>query len=347
MPASWWNKIYRNRDITVQPASRLGSARCPIPLPNVQFPAPINPFALANERAYQCWREWKLSDYPARAEDLIVSITDPFRISPVEKQALLRRCQKANAGIYRITAGNIADKELVGALGRQFGLVRLDRNLRADEDSITSLKVVPETRGTYYIPYTNRPLNWHTDGYYNTLDEQVRGVVLHCVSDAAEGGENVYFDHEMAYLLLRDENPDYLAALMRPDAMTIPANIEGGVEIRPAQSGPVFSVEPHTGSLHMRYTARTRSIAWKDDSKTRMAVGFLSELLAGESAFLFRHRLRPGEGIICNNILHKREAFADDPESGRTRLLYRARFYDRIRGTELNTIWSGVQPCSG
>jgi alpha-ketoglutarate-dependent taurine dioxygenase len=314
---------------------------------NMRSPASPSPFDPADEHAYQCWREWKLSDYPGRAEDLIVSIANPFRLSPAEKMALLQRCRKANAAIYRITAGDIADKDLVASLGRQFGLVRLDRNLRADEDSITSLKVVPETSGTYYIPYTNRPLNWHTDGYYNTPDEQVRGVVLHCVSDAAEGGENVYLDHEMAYLLLRDENPEYPAALMQPDAMTIPANIEDGVEIRPAQTGPVFSVEPHGGSLHMRYTARTRSIAWKDDSDTRKAVGFLAELLAGESAWLFRHRLRPGEGIICNNILHKREAFADDPGKGRTRLLYRARYYDRIRGTELNTIWSGVRPCSG
>jgi len=314
---------------------------------HLRFPAATSPFDLADDRAYQRWREWKLSDYPGVAEDLIVSVANPFRLTPAEKQALLSRCQKANAAIYRISAGDFADKELVGSLGRQFGLVRLDRNLRADEDSITSLKVVPETRGAYYIPYTNRPLNWHTDGYYNTPGEQVRGVVLHCVSDAAEGGENVYLDHEMAYVLLRDENPEYLAALMQPDAMTIPANTESGVEIRPAQTGPVFSVETHSGSLHMRYTARTRSIAWKDDRNTRRAVGFLAEVLAGDSAFLFRHRMRPGEGVICNNILHKREAFADDPAGGRTRLLYRARYYDRIRGTELNTIWSGVRACSG
>jgi alpha-ketoglutarate-dependent taurine dioxygenase len=314
---------------------------------NLRSPATTSPFDLNDERAYTCWREWKLSDYPGAAGDLIVSVANPCRLSPAEKTALLSRCQKANAAIYRFSTGDFADKELVGSLGRQFGLVRLDRNLRADEDSITSLKVVSETDGTFYIPYTNRPLNWHTDGYYNTPDEQVRGVVLHCVSDAAKGGENVYLDHEMAYLLLRDENPDYLAALMQPDAMTIPANNEAGVEIRPAQSGPVFSVEPRTGSLHMRYTARTRSIAWKDDRNTRMALGFLTELLSGESEFLFRYRLQPGEGIICNNILHKREAFTDDPASGRTRLLYRARYYDRIHGTELNTIWSGVRPCSG
>lgn len=314
---------------------------------NLRSPANSSPFDPGDERAYQRWREWKLSDYPGTAEELIVSVENPFRLSPAEKHALLSRCRKANAAIYRISTGDFADKDLVGSLGRQFGLVRLDRNLRADEDSITSLKVVSGAGGAYYIPYTNRPLNWHTDGYYNTPEEQVRGVVLHCVSDAAQGGENVYLDHEIAYLLLHDENPDYLAALMQPDAMTIPANTEGGVEIRPAQSGPVFSVEARSGSLHMRYTARTRSIAWKDDRNTRMAVGFLTELLAGESDFLFRYRLQPGEGIICNNILHKREAFTDDLAGGRTRLLYRARYYDRIRGTELNTIWSGVRPCSG
>jgi alpha-ketoglutarate-dependent taurine dioxygenase len=308
------------------------------------MPSPFDP---ADDRTYRSWREWKLAAYPANAGALTVDVADPFRLSPAETQALLDRCRKANAAIYRITAGDVADKKLVAELGRQFGLVRLDRNLRADEDSITSLRAVPESGGAHYIPYTNRPLNWHTDGYYNSADEQVRGVVLHCVSDSAQGGENVYLDHEIAYLLLRDENPGYLVALMQPDAMTIPANTENGVEIRPAQTGPVFSVESSTGSLHMRYTARTRSIIWKDERMTRLAVGFLCEVLGGDSPFLFRHRLRPGEGIICNNILHRREAFADDPATGRTRLLYRARYHDRIRGTGLNTIWPGVQPCSG
>ena len=304
------------------------------------MPSPFNP---VDDWTYQAWREWKLDGYPVGARQLTVGIENPFQLSLLERQALLDRCRKANAAIYRIVTGDIADKELVAVLGRQLGLVRLDRNLRADEDRITSLRVVPESGGAHYIPYTNRPLNWHTDGYYNTAEEQVRGVVLHCVSDAAQGGENVYLDHEIAYLLLRDENPDYVVALMQPDAMTIPANAERGVEIRPAQSGPVFSIEPSTGSLHMRYTSRTRSIIWKDDHMTRMAVGFLGELLGSDSPYLFRHRLGPGEGIICNNILHRREAFVDDLETDRTRLLYRARYHDRIRGTELNAIWSGEE----
>jgi hypothetical protein len=304
---------------------------------------PDSPFDLTEERSYQRWREWKLSNYPRNTSDLVVRIANPFRLSEAEHEALLQCCRKANAAIYQITEGDISDKALVSALGRQFGLMRLDRNLRADEDSITALRIMPEEEHTRYIPYTNRPLNWHTDGYYNPPEEQVRGVVLHCVSDAAQGGDNVYLDHEIAYLQLRDENPDYVSALMQPDAMTIPANTEAGVELRPTQAGPVFSVDAQTGSLQMRYTARTRSIVWKEDAGTRMAADFLSELLAGESSWLFRHHLGPGQGIICNNILHRREAFVDDAANGQTRLLYRARFYDRIRGTGLNAIWSGVR----
>ena len=299
-----------------------------------------SPFDLTDDRTYQRWREWKLRDYPRTAGDLIVRIADPFQISALEKQALLQCCRKTNAAIYQISDGNISDKELVSALGHQFGLKRLDRNLRADEDSITSLQVMPDEDRTLYIPYTNRALNWHTDGYYNTSEEQVKGVVLHCVSDAAEGGDNVYLDHEIAYILLRDENPDYISALMQPDAMTIPGNTEAGLELRPAQTGPVFSVEIGTGNLHMRYSARLRNIHWKDDPDTQAAVSFLQDLWANGCPYMYHYRLVPGQGVICNNVLHSRTAFEDSAAAGQRRLLYRARYYDRVSGTDLGEFFT-------
>jgi alpha-ketoglutarate-dependent taurine dioxygenase len=295
--------------------------------------ATLQPFDLADEVSYQQWRAASLASYPVLAADLLVRINDAAALTRPEHAAILERCRKTNLALYEVTGRGETDKPAIRAFGRQFGLATLDMNLRADEDSITSLLVVEESVGTHYIPYTNRPLNWHTDGYYNRLDEQVRGIVMHCVSASASGGDNLFLDPEMAYLLLRDENPDYIRALMQPDAMTIPANIEAGVVLRPAQSGPVFSVAPDTGALQMRYTARTRSIEWKDDRNTRQAVGFLLELLASDSMYIIRHRLRAGQGIICNNVLHKREAFADDASSGQERLLYRARYHERIRGT--------------
>ena len=293
----------------------------------------LQPFDLANEAGYQAWRTARLANYPVLAADLIVRVNAAAALTEQEQAAILERCRKINFAIYEVTGGDETNKTAIRTFGQQFGLATLDMNLRADEDSITSLRVVEASASTHYIPYTNRPLNWHADGYYNRLDEQVRGIVMHCVATSASGGDNLFLDPEMAYLLLRDENPDYIKALMQPDAMTIPANIEAGVELRPAQTGPVFSVAPDTGALHMRYTARTRSIAWKDDAITRRAAGFLAELLASDSVYIVRHRLSAGQGIICNNVLHKREAFADDAGSSQERLLYRARYHERIRGT--------------
>jgi alpha-ketoglutarate-dependent taurine dioxygenase len=122
---------------------------------------------------------------------------------------------------------------------------------------------------------------------------------------------------------------------MQDDAMNIPANVQNGREIRPAQSGPVFSVDPVTGNLHMRYTARTRSIEWKQDALTRQAVQCLEEVLKTATDYIFQLKFQPGQGVISNNVLHTRTAFIDGDQIGQQRLLYRARFCDRITDTGL------------
>ncbi len=285
------------------------------------------PFDLNNDAAYEAWRADKLKDYPDEAGQLIVEIDDPRHLTQAEREALLERCDKANMAIYTSRSGDDPDKLIPATLGAQLGLRHLDRNMGADDDGITSLQVVDDQWRTHYIPYTNRPIHWHTDGYYNSLDRQIHALLLHCVSPAAEGGENALLDHEIAYIRLRDQNPVYIRALMAPDAMTIPANVDNGKVIRPARTGPVFSVT-HDGRLHMRYTARTRSIEWKDNPQTRAAVKALERLLASVDPFIYRLTLQPGWGLVSNNVLHNRSGFNND--SAHTRLLYRLRYFDRI-----------------
>ena len=50
-----------------------------------------------------------------------------------------------------------------------------------------------------------------------------------------------------------------------------------------------------------------------------------------DSPHIHRLTLAPGMGILCNNVLHDRTGFVDDP--ARPRLLYRARYHERIAGT--------------
>jgi alpha-ketoglutarate-dependent taurine dioxygenase len=284
------------------------------------------PFALDRPQDYLRWRERKLAAYPRRAEDLIVEVRDPRKLTDAETEELRRVCAAANMAVYASPLAGLADKDLVRRVGARLGLERLQGNPFADEDGISSLETAPEKSARGYIPYSSRRLLWHTDGYYNPQAQRIRAFILHCVRAAASGGENRVLDHEIAYLLLRDADPEHVRALSAPDAMTIPANTGEGMQPRPAQSGPVFSSD--AGALHMRYTARTRSIEWRADEATRAAVRRLSQILEAASPYVFTLRLAPGQGLVCNNVLHDRSAFTDAPGAGR--LVYRARYRDRI-----------------
>ncbi len=285
------------------------------------------PFDPDDGRAYRAWRARKLERYPAAGLP-VVELADPRAPSAAERAALLDAVARTNMALYASPLAGVADKEIARRLGAALGLTRLDANWLADDDGISRVTVADGgTRGEF-IPYTNRPIGWHTDGYYNPPQRRILGMVLHCVADAAQGGETGLLDHEIAYLLLRDEDPALVRALLRPDAMTIPERVDDDGSTRPAVTGPVFHVDPVTGALSMRYTARTRSIAWHPDPDVAAAAAALTRLLAGPSPWIHRLTMQPGMGVVCNNVLHERSGFTDDP--ARPRLLYRARYYDRV-----------------
>jgi hypothetical protein len=132
----------------------------------------------------------------------------------------------------------------------------------------------------------------------------------------------------MMYLLIRDQSPELLEALMRNDLMRIPANVQDNQVIRVEETGPVFALQPITCALNMRYTSRPRNIVWKSDKCSQQALNLVREILMQGEAMI-EVRLRAGQGIVCNNILHGRDAFQDDPQHP-PRLVYRARYFDAI-----------------
>ncbi len=286
-----------------------------------------SPFHFENEAGYLCWKKSKLLNYPQALSQLVVPIKDPQALSSAELQQLQSLLVKTNMVIYELHGEAREDKSIPEQLGRQLGISHLDKNECADDDGFTSIQVVDSGLHAIYIPYSEKGINWHTDGYYNRLSEQIYSMILHCVRAAAEGGENQLWDHEIIYMLLRDENPDYIKALMADDAMTIPKNVLDGKLVRPDRSGPVFMITDE-GRLHMRYTARARNVIWKDDELTQKAQQTLREILNSDSVFKFQGALKPGQGLICNNVLHTRTAFKDDQDN--PRLLYRGRYFDKI-----------------
>ncbi len=299
-------------------------------------PAQCNPFDPGDRAAYQRWREWKLARYVTDAAALKTRIAEPGNISASERQSLQASCDGNNLCFYHSDAAMSRGDVL--ELGACMGLQHIVSNLYADDQGISEVRVSRNHRQQKFIPYTNQSLNWHTDGYYQSAggsdsdsdsdntDGMIQSFILHCVESAPGGGENHLLDHEIAYILLRDQNPDYIAALMHPEAMTIPANRTDHRNIRQSVTGPVFAVTA-SGRLWMRYTARTRSVLWRADPILSEARAALTDLLEN-SGYVIRHTLSPGEGLICNNVLHNRTSFVQCEQQNR--LLYRVRYLDRI-----------------
>jgi hypothetical protein len=286
------------------------------------------PFDLADPRAYARWRERKLDSAPRRIEDIVVTLDDPRRLGAQERASLVDLNRRCNMALYVSKTGTDPDKEIPRRLGAQLGMRTLDGHWLADSDGISPISVAgAEQRGERkeFIPYTDKPIRWHTDGYYNVPAHTIRGLLLHCVQSGATGGANRLLDHEIAYLLLRDENPEFIRALSAPDALTIPPRTDDRGVAREAQPGPVFSVNDD-GTLHMRYTARSVSIAWS--AAALAARTALERILAAPTPWTFQGRLEPGMGLVSNNVLHDRSGFAET--AGKRRLLYRARYYERV-----------------
>jgi hypothetical protein len=287
-----------------------------------------SPFYLTSVNEWAIWRQKKLDKKIKSIDELRVVIDDPGAPNAAETGQLCRHCDHFNLALFSTEPRRMRSHSSFTALCAAVGLHHIDRNIEAAGSGVSAIEATPGT-DSRYIPYTSRQLSWHTDGYYNAADRQIRSWALYCVRQSLNGGESELLDHELLYLYMRDEEPAMISALMQPDVMTIPANIEDGREIRPASTGPVFAIDDD-GRLRMRYSARRRNIQWKNDRKTRQAVEFMHDLLSSPNAPIIRYRLQPGEGIISNNVLHRRSSFENGEAAEQQRLLWRARFYDAV-----------------
>ncbi|RYH12225.1 TauD/TfdA family dioxygenase [Tropicimonas sp. IMCC6043] len=253
--------------------------------------------------------------------------------SPEAVRELEARCALGNFAVYSVAHPETDVAAASAALARfaqHFGLLESEAHRSSGAAGVVALRTSSEEGKKGYIPYTPKAMNWHTDGYYSAPENRVAGFLLHCHQKALSGGENQLMDPELAYLRLREADPAYVRALMHPEAMTIPENREPDGTIRPDSVGPVFYPDPATGRLQMRYTARTRSINWRQDSATLEAADWLRAWLAAGDPLMRQIRLDRGQGILNNNVLHNRTRFEDGASETDRRVMLRLRFHVRV-----------------
>jgi len=276
---------------------------------------------------YESWRDAKLSNFSTRLDNYLVEIKDPLKLSSTEFEKIRKTCGESSFCLIKIKEQS--DYALViNKINSQLGLIDYDKHLYVKTNGLASITVSKKTDQSEFIPYTDRELGWHTDGYYNEEENRVRSFTLFCVNPSLSGGETSWVDHELIYIKLYEESRDIIEALCHPKAMTIPANIVNDKTLRPESTGPIFFNDHTSNALYMRYTQRKKNIQFHDSLEISQAVEALDKLLEDIDDIKFSHRFNRNEGLLTNNVLHKRTSFIDNPDQ--PRLLLRGRYFNRI-----------------
>ena len=286
---------------------------------NVKYP---RRFDLDSNEDYLKWRDEKLAVYPKDVGELVVELADMTAISAAEKAKIAETVERANMCVYTAGAAQLEMDSLL-ALGKQLGVSRTDKSARhAQSDELTDSGILNRA-----IPFSTRHCNWHTDATYYGSDNTVQALFLLCKRPAREGGSNKVLDHEVLYIHLRDTHPDALDVLMNKNCFNYRNPATGEIDLH--RGGKVFWTNAD-GHLCHRFSFRKTDMAWSDESDVAGAAKALESLIADEPANVIEGRLASGMGLISNNVLHTREKLVDSDDPAEKRLLFRARFYDRV-----------------
>jgi hypothetical protein len=286
---------------------------------NLKYP---RRFDLGSDEDYLKWRDEKLAAYPNNVGELVVELGDMTAMSPAEKTRILETVERANMCVFTAGSAELEMSSLL-ALGRQLGVTRTDKSARhAQSDELTDSGILNRA-----VPFSTRHCNWHTDATYYGSDKTIQALFLLCKRPALEGGSNKVLDHEMLYLRLRDQDPGALEVLMTRNCFNYRNPATGEIDRR--RGGKVFWTNAD-GHLCHRFSFRKTDMAWSEDSDVAAARKALESLISDESAHVIEGRLESGMGLISNNVLHTRERLVDSDDAARKRLLFRARFYDRV-----------------
>lgn len=267
---------------------------------------------------FKQWALEKEDNIPLNIDDLIVKIHDINHATLAEISNIKDIIKRFNYCIYQSKVGLNAQADLMN-FAQSIGMETYDTN--NIHNSPISLIMSLETKNALnYIPYTNKKLNWHTDGYYD--EKPIFSWLLHCEEPAYSGGENYLLDHELAIreYIIKYDNLESLSSL---DAFTIPGNTHAN---RGETKGYICDNDNEYKKFHMKFSMREKNMKLNEQSKT--AIMRMKKIIKEDcKKYCLTYKLSKNEGIVSNNILHGRNSFEDGKAM---RKLYRIRSYERI-----------------
>ncbi|CAM4107335.1 TauD/TfdA family dioxygenase [Vreelandella rituensis] len=166
---------------------------------------------------------------------------------------------------------------------------------------------VKSVANAYDLTMTQRGLEPHTDNPYR---DPIPGYIwLHCLTNAAEGGESTLADGLMAARLLRERDPGAYACLTRVTPSFRYRDADTDLE----SEGPLIELDSHGEPVRVRYSNRTERVPALPPEELEVyyaARQAFYRLITGEELTL-QLKLEPGQMLIMDNyrLLHGRSAF--------------------------------------
>jgi hypothetical protein len=272
--------------------------------------------------AWQRWRDQRLQRHEQSSQAATI-LHLPAGASPdaADLADLCLRTQRDGLAQFRIEGSN--QRASLSILLAALGLTLNDEGVIRGDDGLSLLQDHGTDARARFVPYSNRQMNWHTDGYYNADDQSLRCFVLHCLRPAAQGGELYLLDPELLLIELYRQTPEIVELLSHPEAICLPANTDRHGHDRPDRYTSVFACHDDA-TLSMRYTTRSRNIRFRNQD-TEHAMQQLQTAIDACKPWHRRLRLEAGQGILCRNLLHWRASFSD-PDGQPGRQILRGRY---------------------
>ena len=267
---------------------------------------------------FKQWASEKEDNIPSNINDLKIDLHDINHISLKEISIIKDKIKRFNCCIYKSHVDLLTQADLLNFAKSIGTKTYYDNNIHSNP--VSSIMPLEPEKTVNYIPYTNKQLNWHTDGYYD--EKPIFSWLLHFEEPAFSGGENYLLDHELAIreYILKHDNLDQLT---RPDSFIIPSNADAG---RNETKGYICDMNNKYKKFHMKFSMRQKNIELNERSKT--AFIRMKKIIKEDcKKYCITYKLSKNEGIVSNNILHGRNSFEDGKVM---RKLYRIRSYERI-----------------
>lgn len=190
------------------------------------------------------------------------------------------------------------------AEGMQPLIDRIGPLRRTNWGGIADVKSVADA---YDLTMTQRGLEPHTDNPYR---DPIPGYIwLHCLTNAAEGGDSTLADGLMAAKLLRQRDPDAYNCLTRVSPGFRYQDDDADLE----SEGPLIELNSRGVPVRVRYSNRTERVPALHPEELEAyyaARKAFYQLITGEELTLHL-KLEPGQMLIMDNyrLLHGRSAF--------------------------------------